>query len=155
LLKVSKGNGPRGLDLAHTPGAAVHIGIRSDLNPVCTYVGNQRSFTPNRVDIQVGQYLVILGHLANPDTNLVGKSVTPDTVAGYISSEAGHVHIEIRRGSKIVNPLTLIPEDLRNSLLARFSPANEFQPNNGQWETPLDQPEIIIGGPLIGPRKSG
>jgi endo-1,4-beta-mannosidase len=47
-----------------------------------------------------------------------------------------------------------IKNALRDGLFARFSPAHEFQPNNGQWETALDQPEILIGGPLIGPRKS-
>ncbi len=144
-----------GLDLGHSAGAPVQAGIGANLNPVCTYVGNERSFTPNRVDIQVGQYLVILGHLANPDFSLVGKTVTPDTIVGFIDGGAGHVHIEIRRGNKILNPLSFIPAVLRDSLFARFSPASDFQPNNGQWESALDQPDITIGGGLIGPRKTG
>jgi hypothetical protein len=141
-----------GLDLGHPGGAAVCAGIRADLNPVCTYVGDQRDFRPNRVDITVGQYLIILGHLTNPDFSLVGKSLTPDTVVGYIDSSKQHVHIEIRRGSKILNPLNFLPESLRTGLIGRFSPAGMFQPNGGQWESPLDQPDIDIGGKVIGPR---
>ena len=144
-----------GVDFGQVGGAPVCASIRADLNPVCTYVGDQRAFTPNRVDVQVGQYLIIFGHLANPDVSLVGKSVTPDTVLGSIDAGAGHVHIEIRRGNKILNPLNFIPDALRNALLARFSPAGDFQPNNGQWESALDQPDITIGGGLIGPRKGG
>jgi murein DD-endopeptidase MepM/ murein hydrolase activator NlpD len=144
-----------GIDLGGASGKAVYCGIRADLNPVCTYVGNQRAFGPNRVDITVGEYLVIYGHLATPDFGLLGKSVTPDTVLGYIDSTQRHVHIEIRKGGKILNPLNFMPESLRATFIGRYSPSGVFQPNGGVWETPLGQPDIEIGKGLIGPRAAG
>jgi hypothetical protein len=106
------------------------------------------------VDITVGEYLIIYGHLSNTDLSLVGRVVTPETVVGYIDSGSQLVHIEIRRGNKILNPLEFMPEDMRNALMIRFPPVGEFysSPDWTQWLTPLDQPEIIIGGPVIGPR---
>jgi hypothetical protein len=141
-----------GIDLGHPGGAPVFAGISAAMNPRCAYVGDQRDFRPNRVDIAVGQYLIIFGHLANPDFSLVGRTVSPDTVLGYIDGGKQHVHIEVRSGNKILNPLSLLPESLRSAFVQRFPPGGMFQPNVGTWESALDQPEIVIGGKVIGPR---
>ncbi|HVO70767.1 MAG TPA: hypothetical protein VMT24_12020, partial [Aggregatilineaceae bacterium] len=143
-----------GLDLGQDPGTPVVAGVREDVGAVCTYVGDQKKFPPNRVDITIGQYLIIFGHLSNPNFDLQDQPVGPDTVIGEVSQEEGHTHLEIRRGSKILNPLTFYPDAVRDALIGRFPPVGEFQPNGGQWEIPLDQPDITIGGKVIGPRAS-
>jgi hypothetical protein len=144
-----------GLDLGQDPGTPVVAGVREDLGAVCTYVGDKRKFGPFRVDITIGQYLIIFGHLSNPNFDLMGQPVGADTVIGEVSHEEGHTHVEIRCRSKILNPLTFCPAAVRDALIGRFPPAEEFQPNGGQWESPLDQPDIEIGGKVVGPRASG
>lgn len=142
-----------GLDFGQTPGTPVFAGVRDDLGATCTYVGDKRKFGPFRVDVTIGQYLIIFGHLAEPNFDLEDQPVTADTVLGHVSSEE-HAHIEVRQGNKILNPLPFFPNDVQDAMIARFPPAEKFQPNGGQWESPLDQPTITIGGKLIGPRAS-
>lgn len=145
-----------GIDFGHPGGAQVVAGIRADVGARCTYVGDQRSFRPNRLDITVGPYTFIFGHLASPNFGLMGQLVGPDTVLGVVDSGEVHMHLEVRRaGTTIVNPLLFFPRNLVDAIIARFPPQGDefgFQPFNGQWETPLDQPEIKIGGRVIGPR---
>lgn len=143
-----------GIDLGNPGEVPVCAGIRADLNPICTYVGDQRAFRPNRVDVEVGPFKVVFGHLIRPDFTLQNKAVAPDTVLGFVGAPERHLHLEIRNKSetRIMNPFNFLPDALRDLLLQRFPADEDYQPNHGQWETPLDQPEIIVGGKVIGPR---
>lgn len=145
-----------GLDFGHPGGASIFAGVRADLKAVCTYVGNGRKFLPNRVDITVGPYLLIFGHVASPNFGLQGQIVGPETAIGVVDSSEKHMHLEIRRGSKILNPLGFFPAALCEALFRKFQATGEFafQPFGGKWETPFDQPEIEISGKVIGPRGS-
>jgi hypothetical protein len=141
-----------GLDLGQTPGTPVFAAIRDDLGAKCTYVGDKKRFGPFRVDITIGQYLIIFGHLSEPNFDLVDQPITAETMIGLVSQEEEHVHVEIRNGNKILNPLIFFSNIVQDGLFTRFPATGKFQANNGQWESPLDQPIIEIGGKLIGPR---
>ncbi|MBX3085091.1 MAG: cellulase family glycosylhydrolase [Anaerolineae bacterium] len=143
-----------GLDFGHPGGAPIVAGLSASAQGKCTYVGNQRKFPPNRVDIQVGPYLLIYGHVANPNFNLQGQLVGPDTPIGVIDGEMRHMHLEIRLGGKIVNPLPFFPKPLEDAVLAKFPPRGEFGFHSfgGKWEAPFDQPDIDVGGVVKGPR---
>ena len=140
-----------GLDFGHPGGTTIVAGIQPGLDAICTYVGDERSFRPFRVDIQVGQYLLIYGELTRP---LIRPSdrVGPDTVIAITENISNrHLHLEIRSGSRILNPLNFFPPELCEGLFQRFNPVGDFQPFD-RWQSPLDQPEIKLGGPVIGPR---
>jgi hypothetical protein len=145
-----------GLDFGHPGGAPIVTGLRADLGGRCTYVGDKRKFGPNRVDVQVGPYLLIYGHVASPNFGLQGQTVGPDTHIGVIDGGQRHLHLELRMGGKILNPLDFFPQALTDALIARFPARDEFgfQPFGGKWEGPDDQPTIDIGGPVRGPRGS-
>jgi hypothetical protein len=140
-----------GLDLGHPGGATVVAGVHG------TFAGPGGSFGPNRVDVTIGEHRIVYGHLAAPANYLVGTPVTPDTYIGKIDNWAGHVHIEIRyQGRFILNPLLFLDSTLRDEIFVRFpavgSAAFYSSPRWNKWVTPLDQPTILLGGPLIGPR---
>ena len=137
-----------GLDFGHPGGAAVRAGVTG------TFDGPGKSFGPNRLDVLVGNYRIIYGHLASPTTNLKkGDPVTVDTQLGIIDKTMQHTHIEIRQGTFIYNPLQFIPDQLRSDLLIKFPPTGPHAFHRGtKWQTPLDQPKITLGGPVIGPR---
>ena len=143
-----------GIDFGQSGGAQIVAGLSASAQGLCTYVGNQRKFGPNRVDVQVGSYLIIYGHVANPNAGLVGQLVGPDTPIGFIDNEMRHTHLEIRLGSKIVNPLAFFPKPLEDALMAKFPPRGEFGFHSfgGKWEAPFDQPDIDVGGAVKGPR---
>ncbi len=111
---------------------------------------------PNGMWVKVGDYTVIYGHLANPANLTPGAAIAPDTVLGTIDlGGQNHLHLEIRyKGRWIVNPLLFMPEDMRNSLIGKFPPSEEYFYKDAawtQWQTPLDQPVLVLGGDLIGP----
>ncbi|MBI5957187.1 MAG: hypothetical protein HY866_00530 [Chloroflexi bacterium] len=144
-----------GLDLGHPGGVDVRAGVRGKL----AYKGTGNSFTPYRVDVAVDgtDYVIIYGHLANKPLNLaLGSVVEPDTVLGSVDFGSQHVHLEIRyKKSFIYNPLLFMPDALRNAIITRFPPTGTRSFYTGsnwdKWRTPLDQPVIMIGGPMIGP----
>lgn len=140
-----------GIDFGHSGGIPVYAGV----NGTFQYSGSGKSFTPYRVDVKVGDYLIIYGHIVNPISLSVGQPVTPDTVVGMIDSGMKHTHIEIRYKNFIYNPLLFIAEPMRDQLIVKFPPKGEqaFYTSNGwtKWITPLDQPVITLGGAVIGP----
>jgi hypothetical protein len=143
-----------GLDYGH-PGN-VDVPIFAGVHGIFDYSGSGRAFGPNRVDVLVGDYLIIYGHVARPVQLPRGAAVTPDTVIGFIDRGAQHVHLEIRRAGYIYNPFLFMAPEMRETIFRNFPPTGIFafyqSSRWNQWLTPLDQPTIRRGGPVIGPR---
>jgi hypothetical protein len=144
-----------GLDFGHPGGAPVYAGV----NGIFDYSGSERAFGPNRVDILVGNHLIIYGHLANPLKLPRGTPVNPNTVVGQIDAGAKHMHLEIRfdktNQQLILNPFSFMPNAMFDELTKKFQPVGDYAfYRSSRWErwlTPLDQPTIVRGGPVIGP----
>ncbi len=110
-------------------------------------------------------YTIIYQHLCNMVTPAPGSQITPYMKLGELdasSPQLRHLHFEIRyKGTWIINPLLFMPDEMVNSIIAKFDPKRSgdtvplyyfYTDNNwNQWLTPLDQPVIKLGGPLIGP----
>lgn len=122
-----------------------------------TFVKRDTRYTqPNGMWVRVGNYTIIYGHMASPPDFQPGDAITPDTVMGTLElGGQNHLHLEVRyKSTWIINPLNLMPEDMRNSLIAKFPPAPKYFYTSdtwNQWQTPLDQPVLRLGGDLIGP----
>ncbi|MBK8027098.1 MAG: peptidoglycan DD-metalloendopeptidase family protein [Chloroflexi bacterium] len=145
-----------GFDFGVSPGTRVPV--RAGVHG--TVVRPGLKFGPRRVDIRVGDYLIIFGHLhAETPRVPAGMDVNPDTVIGTIASSvafAPHVHIEIRYPypsfHTIINPLLFMPDTLRSRLLAFPTDFYSHTLNWTRWATPFDQPVIHLGGRVVGPR---
>lgn len=131
---------------------AIDLGNRAGI-PV--YAGVQGVFIDQdhaRLYVKSGEYILVYQHLQNRNYQ-PGGQVTPDMVPGEMDG-ANHVHFEVRfagRNSWLINPLLMMPEAMRNAIMNRFIPySDHFQPYH-RWQTPLDQPVIRFGGPVIGP----
>jgi hypothetical protein len=140
-----------GIDFGHPGGATVYAGVTG------TFAGPGQSFGPFRLDITIGDYRLIYGHLAAPASYPVGATITPDMVMGRIDVNAQHVHLEIRYQNRyIVNPLIFFSQTMREQLFLRFPPTGTrgfyASPRWDKWLTPLDQPTLVLAGPVIGPR---
>ncbi len=122
-----------------------------------TFQFHDRIYTrPHGLWVQVGDYTVIYGHLANPRLFRVGHAIHPDTVLGELEyGGQNHLHLEVRYKNRwIVNPLLLMPEAMRSNIIGKFPPNEDYffrSANWTQWQSPLDQPIITLGGPIIGP----
>ncbi|MBL8134236.1 MAG: peptidoglycan DD-metalloendopeptidase family protein [Anaerolineae bacterium] len=145
-----------GFDFGVSPGTRVPV--RAGVHGTVLRPGLK--FSPRRVDIRVGDYLIIFGHL-HAETPRVppGMDVNPDTVIGTIASSVAfspHVHVEIRYPypsfHTIINPLLFMPDVLRARLLAFPTDFYSHALNWTRWGTPFDQPVISLGGRVIGPR---
>lgn len=143
-----------GLDYGHPGGIPIYAGV----NGVFDYSGSERAFGPNRVDILIGDYRIIYGHVSRPVSLARGTRVNPNTVVGTMDYGAQHMHLEIRYQNEayILNPLQFMTEAMRNALISKFPPEGIYDfyssPRWQRWLTPLDQPTIIRGGPVIGPK---
>lgn len=145
-----------GLDFGnpHTPGVPVYAGIEGTFDSHRT-----QAYKPNDLRVQVGDYLVIYGHLTNPRSFQVGQPIGPGTVMGEIevghAGAAEHLHLEVRyQGKWIINPLLMMPEEMRNAILAKFPPSDAYFYRQGQWsqwQTPLDQPVLVLSGKVLSP----
>lgn len=142
-----------GLDFGNssTPGVPVYAGVEGVFEKQIT-----SSFTPYGLFVTVGDYSIIYGHLVNPRPLQPGQPVSPDTVVGEIQyGGAAHLHLEMRYKQKwIVNPLLFMPQEMRDAIFAKFPPSAEYFYRDAtwtQWQTPLDQPVLILSGPIIGP----
>src|SRR5690606_12664697 len=117
--------------------------------------GRGLKYGPNRVDVLVGDYRIIYGHLGSPVSLPRRAPVTPDTVMGTMENSQRHLHFEIRyRDRYILNPLLMMPKTMVDELIGRFPPdANTFMKTGtwDRWLTPHDQPVIRLGGEVIGP----
>ena len=141
-----------GLDFGHPGGIPIFAGV----NGIFDYGGSGRSFGPNRVDILVGNYRIIYGHVSQPLSLPRGTAVSPDTVIGQMDFGARHMHLEIRfKDQYMLNPLTFMPKTIQDKIIAKFPPEGDFAFYSSErwqkWLTPFDQPTIILGGPVIGP----
>jgi hypothetical protein len=142
-----------GLDFGNsgTRGVQIYAGLEG------TFFKHDTSYyRPNALWVKVGDYFVIYGHLTRPSAFAVGQPVGVDTVMGEIEfGGQQHLHLEVRYKERwIVNPLLLMPEEMRSTIFAKFPPSGEYFYRDGswtQWQTPLDQPVLTLGGPLIGP----
>lgn len=119
---------------------------------------NKSTYAPNYTRVKVGPYIFIYGHIARPSLFNVGDKIGPDTVVGFIDAGGqNHLHLEIRYGLKLLNPLELMTEERQNEITSRFKDFSKHfyaSPSWSQWQTPFDQPvlnlqnfgsEIIIG----------
>jgi hypothetical protein len=142
-----------GLDFGNsrTRGIKVYAGVEGILEKVIS-----SSFRPYGLFVKVGDYNIIYGHLINPASLQPGQPVGPDTVMGEIDTGGqAHLHLEVRYKEKwIVNPLLLMPEEMRETIFAQFPPSGEYFYGGGgfdKWQTPLDQPVLELYGPIVGP----
>jgi hypothetical protein len=111
---------------------------------------------PHGLWVKVGDYTVIYGHLANPRLFRVGELIRPETILGELEyGGQNHLHLEVRYKDRwIINPLLLMPEAMRANVIGKFPPSDDYffrSANWTQWQAPLDQPIITLGGPIIGP----
>jgi hypothetical protein len=121
---------------------------------------NTSVYGPNYTRLKVGPYIFVYGHIANPSGLRVGEAVGPDTVIGAMDAGRGrqnHLHLEVRHGLKILNPLELMTEERQAEITRRYSDyQNRFYRSATWtlWQTPYDQPilnlqargsEVIIG----------
>jgi murein DD-endopeptidase MepM/ murein hydrolase activator NlpD len=143
-----------GLDFGHPGGVPIFAGV----NGAFDYGGSGRAFPPNRVDVMVGDYRIIYGHIAKPLSLPRGAPVTPDTVVGEMDFGQQHMHLEIRLDRDqflILNPFLFMTSQMRDDLIKKFPPTGDYafyrSSRWDRWLTPLDQPTIIRGGPVIGP----
>lgn len=143
------------------PGPRVFAGIAGISD------GRGQKYGPNRIDVRVGPYRIIYGHLGSP-TNLPRKApVTPQTVMGRLEHTLYHLHLEIRyKDTYILNPLLFMSRGMVEEFVERF-PLEVGNSDDRQvmrfkqtetwdrWLSPLDQPVIRLGGEVIGPTATG
>lgn len=143
----------------HTFAQGLHSGLDLGNNSpsgIPVYAGVHGNFLRNNrygLAVKSGDYVIIYQHLYKNTTFVAGGPVTPDTVLGEMTPRDVHLHLEIRLSAEkwIVNPLLLMPEAMRQGIMDKFPTfARHFQPYD-RWQTPVDQPVIVRGGPVIGP----
>lgn len=144
-------------------GIDFHIGRGEDVSVQAGVEGiyvRTRSFAQTlTVYIQVDEYLVLYQGLEDVPEFTVGELITPETFLGKIVSSSfnPHLHLETRYQNEnmLVNPLYFIPPILIGDILASFPNFEEqFYVDDtwNQWRDPFNQPVLIAGGPVIGPR---
>ena len=126
-------------------------------------LGRGYKYGPNRLDVKVGPYRIIYGHIGSPANLPREAPVTPWTVMGRIEDTLYHLHLEVRyQDSYVLNPLLFMSPMMVNDFVERF-PLRVMRSDGAQvmrfrqterwdrWLTPLDQPVIRLGGEVIGP----
>lgn len=121
----------------------------------CTYSSEDRY----GVHAKTGQYSIIYQHLTNTTKFANGQQISADTKIGELDASSyrlRHLHFEIRyKGAWIINPLLFMSDDMVNQITSKFKPTNPiyFYKSGAwnQWTTPMDQPVIKLGGPVVGP----
>jgi RHS repeat-associated protein len=116
-----------GLDIGTEEwGESVHAGVNGIVVGAWGTDNPAEVFGPYRVDIQVGDYRLIYGHLDGNLQVMVGDIVSPDTILAGVGNPSGdpkltntHLHLEIRSpysingwmGEKLIsNPLMYMNE---------------------------------------------
>lgn len=144
--------------------AGLDFGNRSNVVPVHAALDGEivlrgRDF----IHIRAGAYTVVYEHLAQVIPGERGQGVSADTIIGRMGDtrpDNRHIHLEVRYEDAdgqvwMVNPLLLLPRRDVREITKRFDAlrGNHFyyRLDWAQWITPLDQPIIKYGGPLIGP----
>ncbi|GEM_PF-5391349 len=114
------------------------------------------SFDPMHVKVKTDDgYCVLYGHLSEVNDELENnRVVNPDTVIGVVDANRAHLHLEVRYLDEtfIVNPLLLMPPNMRDAIINKFDHigVREFFSGWNEWQSPLDQPIIRRGGWVIG-----
>lgn len=127
-----------------------------------TYAGVDATFVKEDrygVFLKSGQYTLIYQHLTNTTKFSVGQPVSVNTKIGELDPSEyrlRHLHFEIRyKGAWIINPLYFMSDEMVNQITGKFNPTNPiyFYKSGAwnKWQTPMDQPVIKLGGPVIGP----
>lgn len=155
-----------GLDFgSDTPGKVVVAGLHGVVKSVSK---NSTVYSPNFATITVDfagtgiSYSVIYGHLVNLRELSKDAPVFPDTEIGEIDTgdqgHMNHLHLEVRFGNWIINPLLLMPPALRDPLIARFQPFDQYFYRSDvwdKWQDPFDQPALKLSrkdsAKIIGP----
>lgn len=134
------------IDLGNSTGIPVYAGVQG------VFVDQDSA----RLYVKSGEYILVYQHLQNRHYQPDGE-VTPNLLLGEMDG-TNHVHVEVRfagRNGWLINPLLMMPEPMRRAITNRFVPySDHFQPYH-LWQTPLDQPVIRFGGPVIGPLAYG
>lgn len=119
-----------------------------------------KSYSPNCVRVNQGDFTVIYGHLGNVPNLNKGDTVTPDTRVGEIERTQNHLHLEVRhKNTWIINPLLFMPPEMSSAITTKFSKFSSAFYSDGawtQWLTPFDQPILKSLEPdkavILGPR---
>lgn len=144
-----------GLDFGNssTPGIQVRAGVEG------TFIQRDTQYTkPNGMWVKVGDYTIIYGHLINPRPFNRGDVIGVDTVLGEFEFGVGrqnHLHLEVRYKDRyIMNPLLFMPDTMRTPIINKFRPDATYFYRDAtwnQWQSPFDQPVLVMNGALIGP----
>ena len=110
---------------------------------------------PYAVNIRVGKYIVVYGHLDGEFNVKVGDAVNPNTIIAGVGNTSGtkrntnvHLHLEIRYENRLIyNPLRFMNESDYQALKTVMDPSDFHY--SDKWATPLDQPVIQRGGPSL------
>ena len=120
----------------------------------CKFIRNDRY----GLRVKTDSYTLIYQHMIHTPTFQSGQTIPVNTKLGELdpSDRLKHLHFEIRyKGSWIINPLLMMSDAMVQQITDKFNPSNPiYFYKSGSWNkwlTPLDQPVIKLGGPLIGP----
>jgi hypothetical protein len=147
---------------AFSQGLHSGLDLASRVDKVPVHAGVAGVFLRNDgfgVAVRSGEYVLIYQHLTSTSSYVRGGPVTPDTIMGIMDpalKDNRHLHLEVRydRERWIINPLLLMPPPMRDGVTRKFANfASHFYRDQHwtRWQTPLDQPVILRGGPVIGP----
>jgi murein DD-endopeptidase MepM/ murein hydrolase activator NlpD len=147
---------------AFSQGLHSGIDLASRVDKLPVYAGIAGVFLRNDgfgVAVRSGEYVIIYQHLTGTTSYVRGGPVTPDTTMGVMDPALGdnrHLHLEVRydRERWIINPLWLMPPPMRDGISRKFGQfaAHFYRDQHWtRWQSPLDQPAILRGGPVIGP----
>jgi hypothetical protein len=135
------------------PNVPVYAGLEGE---VISLHRGTTVYSPNYIQVKSGPFTVLYGHVTNLRNLTRGQAVRPDTIlcdAEY--PVQSHLHLEVRYdGRWIINPLALMQNQLRTPMMQRYSDFASYFYRDAvwrQWLTPLDQPVLRLGGPIIGP----
>lgn len=111
------------------------------------------------IAISSGEYVIIYQHLHKLPPLEKNTPITPNTVLGEMDAQNNHLHLEVRFSKEkwIINPLLVIPDALRDGIINKFPTFSRHFYKSEKWtlwQSPLDQPVIVRGGPLVGPTAS-
>jgi murein DD-endopeptidase MepM/ murein hydrolase activator NlpD len=142
---------------SNTSGVPIFAGINGIVDKVEL---GAKSYSPNCVRVNVGDFTVIYGHMGNVPPLKKGDAVTPDTRMGEIEPIQDHLHLEVRyKNTWVINPLLLMPVEVSNAMLQKFPKFTKCffcDAAWNQWLTPFDQPVLKLSAAdkaqIIGPR---
>ncbi|PJF40656.1 MAG: hypothetical protein D6737_16900 [Chloroflexi bacterium] len=139
-----------GLDFGNSVerGIPVYAALR------CKYWKTEGSGGNIRVWTKVDDFTIIYQHVTNITKMSSGQELAPDfKICEIKPGSNGHLHFEVRyMNNRIINPLLMMSDAMVKSITDKFDPTDPkyFYPWH-EWTTPLDQPVIGLGGPVIGP----